>query len=274
MNAPAPQVQRHLVRTPAGYVHLRTTGEPDPDRPSLLFLHQVPASSRIWLPVMRGLAPLHCVAPDSLNLGESDSTPAPLDLGEQADLLWSAAQEVSPGPKVVVGHHTGAALAALIAARNAAEVRGLGLIGYPHYPSWQAKFAKFERLNPVQTDPQGEGVAAVWRFIQRAFATDADPDLVFDAFADRIRAGRIWYEGYVALFSSDLERIAVEARDDSRPTLLVAPERDVLSASADEVGALLGVEPVRTSGGAFVLTEDPPVVVAQVQALWQAVVRG
>jgi pimeloyl-ACP methyl ester carboxylesterase len=266
------RVDRHLVKTEAGYVHVRTTGEFADGRPELLLLHQIPASSRMWLPCMRELAPLPCIAPDSLNLGESDSTDRPLTLVEQADLLWEAVQQLRPGPKIVVGHHTGATLGALMAARHKADVLGLGLIGLPHYNHWKEKFAKFERLNPTGADPQGEGVAAAWRFIQRAFAPDADPDLVFDAFADRIRAGRVWYEGYVALWSADLDQITRDARDDSRPTVLVAPERDILSRTADEAAAMLGITPVRTPGGAFVMTEEPPVVTKVVRELYETVV--
>jgi pimeloyl-ACP methyl ester carboxylesterase len=253
-------VDRHLVRTELGYIHLRTTGTPTAGQPDLLLLHQVPASSRIWLPVMSELEPLSCVAPDALNLGESDHSPRPLTLAEHAELLWQASQQVRPGPKIVVGHHTGAAVAAALAAQHPTEVAGLGLIGYPLYPDWRTKFARFERLDPLVTDPQGEGVAAAWRFVRRAFAEDSDPDLVVDAFADRMRAGRVWYEGYVALFTSDLDAIAGAARDDARPTVVVAVDRDRLSAVADRVGEYLGVEPVRVPGGVFVLTEDPPVV--------------
>lgn len=102
--------ERHLVRTDAGHVHLRITGS-DTAGPELLLLHQVPASGRIWLPVMAELAPLPCVAPDMLNLGESDGTDPALTLEEHAEHLWQAVQRVRPGPKVVAGHHTGAALA-------------------------------------------------------------------------------------------------------------------------------------------------------------------
>lgn len=265
-------VRRHLVESPAGYIHVRTTGAPHQSQPELLFLHQIPASSRIWLPVMRELHPLPSIAPDMLNLGESDATDRPLTLVEQADLLWTASQAIWPGPKIVIGHHTGAAVAALMAARQRDNVVGLGLVGYPIYRTWQEKFAKFERLNPVVCDSEGEGVAAAWRFIRRAFAEDSNPELVFDAFADRIRAGRVWYEGYVALFTTDLDEVARQARSGERPTLLMAPERDVLSANADLAGELLNVAPVRTGGGAFVLTEDPTLVADQIRALHQQVV--
>lgn len=260
-------VERHLVHTPFGYVHLRTTGEPEPGEPDLLLLHQVPASSRIWLPVMQELAPLSCVAPDALNLGESDSTSRPLSLTEHAETIWQAAQSIRPGPKIIVGHHTGAVLAAVLATRHSEDVRGLGLIGYPVYADWRARFARFYRLNPTGTDDEGQGLAEVWRFVRIRFGENADPDLVFEAFADRIRAGRVWYEGYVALFTSDLEQIAIAARDDNRPTMVVGLDRDVLSVVNDRVAELLGVDPVRADGGVFALTEDPPLITDLVRRL-------
>jgi pimeloyl-ACP methyl ester carboxylesterase len=267
-------VERHLVGTSMGYVHLRTTGISIPGQPDLLLLHQVPASSRIWLRVMSELSPTSCVAPDALNLGESDQSPQPLSLADHAELLWQASQSVRPGPKIVVGHHTGAALGATLAATHTTDVVGLGLLGYPLYPDWQTKFARFERLDPLATDPQGEGVAAAWRFVRRAFAEECDPDLVVEAFADRIRAGRVWYEGYVALFTSDLDAIAAAARNDARPTMVVALDRDVLARAAGRVGELLGVEPVCVPGGVFALTEDPPMVAGLLRGLYARVTGG
>lgn len=256
------KVERGLVPTPEGYVHLRTTPG---DGPDVLLLHQVPASGRLWLPVMRSLAPLPCVAPDMLNLGESDATSRPLSLAEHARLLWDAVQEARPGPKVVVGHHTGAALAAVMAAEHPGDVVGLGLIGYPAYFDWRTRLSKFERLNPVPATP--DGVADVWRFIARAFADDADPDLVFDAFADRVRAGRVWYEGYAALWNADLAAVLAAARRPGRPTVVVAPDRDPLSELASEVGEILDAPVARIPGGTFVLTEDPAPLAAAVTDL-------
>ncbi|MFI0371882.1 alpha/beta fold hydrolase [Actinomadura sp. 1N219] len=260
-----PPVERRLVLTPEGYVHLRTTPG---DGPDLLLLHQVPASGRLWLPVMRSLAPLPCVAPDMLNLGESDATSRPLSLAEHAGLLWDAVQEARPGPKVVVGHHTGAALAAVMAAEHPGDVVGLGLVGYPAYFDWRTKLSKYERLNPVPATP--EGVADVWRFMARAFTEDADPDLVFDAFADRVQAGRVWYEGYVALWNADLRAVLAGARSPGRPTSVIAPDADALSALADEVGHILDAPVTRIPGGTFVLTEDPAALAAVLRDLWRS----
>lgn len=267
------KLERHLVGTEVGYVHIRTLGEPVPGEPEVLLLHQVPASSRIWVSVMEHLEGIATIAPDSLNLGESDGTAEPLTLEEQAEYLWQATQQLRPGPKVVVGHHTGAALATVLAQSHADEILGTVLIGYPYYANWKERFAKYERLNPAGTQPDGSGVAAIWQFVDRAFHPDTDRDLVFDAFADRIRAGRIWYEGYVALWNSDLTALAGNVKRHAGPALLVAPERDILSAKAEICAALLGAELLRTSGGAFVLTEEPVLVSSLLQDFYAKAVK-
>jgi pimeloyl-ACP methyl ester carboxylesterase len=268
-----------LVRTDAGYVHVRTSGSGA--GPELLLLHQVPDSSRTWLRVAAELAPLPCIAPDMLNLGESDATDRPLRLEEHAEYLWQAVQQLRPGPKVVVGHHTGAALAAIIAGAHADEVLGFGLIGYPYYPDWRDKLAKYERLNPVPVDADGAGVAAAWQFVRRAFGPDAEPDLIFEAFADRMRAGRVWYEGYVALWNADLEAIlrgaaasVASAIRPQRPTVVIAPERDPLSPQAEVVAGILGTAVTRIGGGSFVLREDPPSVAGPLCELYERATAG
>lgn len=253
-------IERHLVKTDAGYVHVRTLGGPVDGKPEVLLLHQVPASGRIWITVMEQMEGIATIAPDSLNLGESDGTAEALTLEEQAEYLWQATQQVRPGPKIVVGHHTGAALAAVLAATHADEILGTVLIGYPYYSSWKERLAKYERLNPAGTQADGSGVAAIWQFVDRAFHPDSDRDLVFDAFADRIRAGRIWYEGYVALWNADLTGLAGNVKRHPGPALLIAPERDILTAKAGTCAQLLGAELMSTTGGAFVLTEDPALV--------------
>lgn len=254
------EVERHLVKTDMGYVHVRTSGNGAAGQPHVLLLHQVPASGRMWAPVMDLLGEQSCVAPDNLNLGESDRTPRTLTLEEHAEYLWQVAQSLRPGPMIIVGHHTGAAIAAAMTAAHGDEIVGNVLIGYPYYSSWRERLAKYERLNPAGTQADGSGVASAWSFIHRAFEEDSDPDLIFEAFADRMRAGRVWYEGYVALWNSDLEGLAGAVAAHPGKKVLVAPENDILSKKADICAELLGSELLRTPGGAFVLTEHPEIV--------------
>lgn len=254
------ELERHLVKTDMGYVHVRTNGPAETEQPDLLLLHQVPASSRMWIPVMDLLGDHFCIAPDNLNLGESDRTPRALTLEEHAEYLWQVTQSLRPGPKIIVGHHTGAAVAAAMTAAHGDEIVGNVLIGYPYYASWRERLAKYERLNPAGTQADGSGVAAAWTFIHRAFEEDSDRELVFEAFADRMRAGRVWYEGYVALWNADLNSLAGVVAAHPGPKVLVAPETDILSQKAEICAELLGSELLRTPGGSFVLTEHPEIV--------------
>jgi pimeloyl-ACP methyl ester carboxylesterase len=251
------RIERHLVPTDVGYMHVRTTGAAGQAQPDILFLHQVPASSRIWLSVMNELGEFSSIAPDNFNLGESDATPRTLTLEEHADYLWTVTQQLRPGPKLIVGHHTGAAIAAVLADKYAEDIVGVIYIGYPYYRNWKERLAKYERLNPAGTQPDGSGAAYAWQFIDRAFLPESDRDLVFDAFADRMRAGRVWYEGYVALWNADLTEIAQTASTRAIPSLLLAPDRDSLSVHAETCAEILGAELREITGGAFVLTEDP-----------------
>lgn len=267
-------IERHLVATDIGYMHARTSGTAAEGAPDILLLHQVPASGRMWIPVMERLEEFSCIAPDNFNLGESDGTPEPLTLEQHAERLWQTAQALRPGPKLLVGHHTGAAIAAAITAAHGDEVIGNVLIGYPYYATWRERLAKYERLNPAGTDADGNGVAVAWQFIHRAFEADSDRDLVFDAFADRMRAGRVWYEGYVALWNADLPELARKVRAHAGRTILVAPENDILSAKAHACAELLGCEIIRTAGGAFVLTEHPEIISDLVRDFYRTEVQG
>lgn len=265
--------ERHLTETCHGYVHTRTHGPACRDASELLLLHQVPASSRIWAPVMEELSHRDTIAPDALNLGESDRTENQLTLEEHATALWQVTQALRPGPKILVGHHTGAALAAIIAQSHPDEVEGTMLIGYPYYSSWEEKLSKYARLNPAILEDDGRDLLDVWNFIRRAFNPGADRDLIFEAFADRMRAGRVWYEGYVALWNADLNGVLKGLKNLQAPTQVVAPDRDTLSTKAKQVAQISGADLIECEGGAFMLTEAPSALAAIIDDFARVVVR-
>ena len=216
---------------------------------------------------MGRLAPLPCVAPDFLDMGESDPLPRPLSLAEHAELLADVAEQVAPGPKIVVGHHTGAAFAAHVAATRREHVRGLCLIGYPLYDDWRDRYARFAYAKPTDVDDEGLLLAEKWRGTVSAYAPHVPYETRLSDFTDLLRAGRIWYASYVALFSTDLRALLAAARDDERPTVLVSPERDSLARYAAAAGEILDVEPVRIPGGGRVTVEQPDEVAAQIRPL-------
>jgi pimeloyl-ACP methyl ester carboxylesterase len=102
----------------------RTWGE----GPPVLLLHGLGASSRYWETLAEASSGYAATAPDLLGFGRSPKPPdAPYDVACHVAAL---APLLAPGA-VVVGHSTGAILAAALAAAHPARVGGLLLLGLP-----------------------------------------------------------------------------------------------------------------------------------------------
>ncbi len=253
-------MERALVSTPVGHIHLRLDGDPGA-QPTVLLIHQSPSSARMWLPVMAELAPdIRTCAVDLLGYGESDPPARQLSLEEHASLVVDAAREVTDGPLVVVGHHTGAVLAAEIAGSEPDLVGGLMLSGYPAYPDWQTKFSRLGPvLRPADISPEGTELLDIWRYVTGPLEDGPDPDVALTIMTDRLRAGRHWFTAYVQLLGADLPAILDRAASvaPGRPTSVLTADRDPLRGYADSVAVAFGVEPTSIAGTSWVSYEHP-----------------
>ena len=95
------------------------------------FVHGLGASARYWEPLRDTSIGYHGVAPDLLGFGRS---PAPPDAAYDIESHLSALSAVVPAGSLVVGHSTGALIAAALASRRPDLVCRLLLIGMPAYP--------------------------------------------------------------------------------------------------------------------------------------------
>lgn len=258
------------MATPVGHLHLRLHGDTAAG-PTVVLIHQSPSSGRMWLPVMEALAPaIRTCAVDLLGYGESDPPARQLTLEEHAALVVDAVREVTDDPLVVVGHHTGAVLAAEIAGSEAALVRGLLLSGYPDYPDWQTKFSRLgPALRPADVSREGTELLDIWRYVTGPLEDDPDPDVALTIMADRLRAGRTWFTGYVQLLGADLAAILDRAATAApgRPTSILTADRDPLRDYAATVAARFGVDPITIEGTSWVTYEHPDRVAAPIAEL-------
>ncbi len=136
-----PAVRRQLIDGLVGQHHLRLAAPAQPaGAPPLLCLHQSPKSGRVFerfLPVMA--RDRMVLAPDMPGFGESDPPPGPpdLELYAQANLaLLKALQEAgtcAPGPVDVLGYHTGAMVAVVMARLAPESVRRIVLVAVPFF---------------------------------------------------------------------------------------------------------------------------------------------
>ena len=98
--------------------------------PLVVLLHGLGASSRYWETLAEASSGYAGVAPDLLGFGRS---PKPADARyDAASHVEALGPVVAPGA-VVVGHSTGAILAAALAAARPADVRALLLLGLPAF---------------------------------------------------------------------------------------------------------------------------------------------
>src|SRR6056297_1462906 len=110
-------VARGYVDGPFGQIHYRqSTGT----GPSLVLLHQVPNSSEMFGPAFAELTAsgVHSVAYDTPGYGLSD-TPGHLpSIVDYATAIACAMRQLGLAGVTLLGHHTGAAIAAEIAVRE------------------------------------------------------------------------------------------------------------------------------------------------------------
>lgn len=99
--------------------------------PDVLFLHGLGASSRYWDTLVEAGGSYRGTAPELLGFGRS---PAPPAASYDVECHLDALEEILPANAVVVGHSTGAILAAALARRHPDRVRALLLLGLPAYP--------------------------------------------------------------------------------------------------------------------------------------------
>lgn len=121
------------VDTPMGQVHYRLLG---PEKgPVLLLLHQTPWSSIEWAYIQPCLSRLgiRSLAIDTPGYGLSDAPDGAPSIAQYADNIVPVLDRLHIRSVAVAGHHTGAAIAAALAARHPSRVTGLVLHGAPNY---------------------------------------------------------------------------------------------------------------------------------------------
>ncbi len=250
-------MRRHLVDTPEGQLHFLSAGALDSER-AVLFFHQSPSSGRMWSKVMGDLADrgVASVAGDMFDYGMSDRQPEPLSLKRHTDLLYEAARSLTSARLTVVGHHTGAVLAASCAARHPLD--GAVLMGYPLYGSWREKYQRLgARMEPDHFTADGSRLADLWRELNHSLEEDTPFSDRHGILVDRLSAGPLWYTAYAALLSTDLEATLGAASRSGVPLATVFATGDALSRLEPGITTLAGVEPTWVEGGPWVCVEHP-----------------
>ena len=217
-----PAVRRRYIDGPYGQIHVRAAGPADADKPPLILLHQTPLSGRMfdaWMPMLA--AQRQVIAVDTPGYGESDRPAVRPDAAGYADAILQAVTAAYGSPVDMLGYHTGAGLAALAAARQAAHVRRIVLIAMPYFDAAQrADFLASLAQGGEQYAEDGSHLLRHWQGSWRARAAGQSVESVARLVAEKLRPGDYREWALLSLMSEDLTPDLAAIR---QPALLVAP---------------------------------------------------
>lgn len=146
-----------------GQLHYRRAGTGN--RRPLLLLHQSPLSSNQFLPALPLLAEagLDALALDMPGFGLSDPLSEPRSLEGYAAAAAAAMDHAGWASADVLGHHTGAVVAAVLATTAPARVRKLILNGMPLLSEPEKAFFRGFYFGPVEPKADGSHLIDAWQ---------------------------------------------------------------------------------------------------------------
>jgi pimeloyl-ACP methyl ester carboxylesterase len=232
---PEPQnnaVRRQYLDGPFGQLHLRIA-RPDDGHitaPPLVLLHQSPLSGRMFDKLLPRLANRRlAIAVDTPGYGESDRPRERPSLAAYGDAIVETVARAYGGPFDLLGYHTGAAIAADVAARRPRDVRRLVLIAVPFFDAARrAELLRQFAAKPGYAD-DGSHLLPLWTGSFRARPEGQSLDDVARLVAEKQRAGLHGEWALAAAMEVDLAPALSALR---QPTLVLAPHDGLQDESA------------------------------------------
>jgi pimeloyl-ACP methyl ester carboxylesterase/catechol 2,3-dioxygenase-like lactoylglutathione lyase family enzyme len=251
------RIRREFVAARYGQLHLRRA---EPRQPGglhapVVLLHQTPLSSRMFSEFLPQIARDRTVlALDTPGYGESDGPPAPVLLGDYAEALHDVIAELKE-PVDLVGYHTGALIAAEIAARHPESVRRLVLISVPVF--------SVERRRTLQTTTalaeDGAPLLAEWKSTMSVRPPGQSLELAARIVAEKQRAGSraAWAMAAVQAYDPQPRLRLITA-----PTTIIRPKDGLWESGAVAAQLIPGARLIDAPQWAFGLFDAAPAEVA------------
>lgn len=215
-------MQRIFAETPGGQIHYRMEGSGEP----LLLIHQVPCSSAEFLEVIPRLSIYGKVlAIDLPPYGDSYKPIKELQIEDLGKIVLQFLDNLSIKQANIVGHHTGACVAAEIAAERPDRVKKLVLSGCPSW-SQEESLAWLNNPNyrPLEITPDGWFLKHIWRFTTERIPSD-QMEKAYELALEYMKAGTQSEDGHRAAFKY---RILPKLERIKAPTLALCGSKDVL----------------------------------------------
>ena len=226
--------RRGYLEGPAGQVHYRRAGE---GGEPLLLLHQSPLSSTQFDAVLPRLAAqgFDALALDLPGYGMSDEPAAGATLEDYAGIIPAAMGAMGWSRAHLLGHHSGAVLAAVYAAARPPGLDRLVLNGFPLLGEAERKhFATFH-FGPKEPKPDGSHLLVAWQNRLRATPGWADLALMHRYTVEGLHRGGSNWRMFPWVIAADMEPVL---RRIAAPTLLFTNTGEDLCASTRRAHAL------------------------------------
>ena len=258
---PAGSVRRAYLDGPFGQVHVRVAGRRG-SRPPLILLHQTPLSGRMFERIMPALAKARqVVAVDTPGYGESERPEARPTLAGYGDAILAALRPEFGDRLDLLGYHTGAVIAADLAARTGVA-RRLVLVSFPLFEAERraSLLAKMDAPEEPYSE-DGRHLLPMWTGTLGVRPEEQSMDDAARLVAEKLRPGRYREWALRSAMEIDLSPILKQI---GAPTLAIAPHDGLQEATAAASGLIPGSELVELPEFAYGLFDARPRTLATV----------
>lgn len=216
-----------------GQIHARAAGAGAP----VILLHQSPLSSAQFEAALPALAArgLSCLALDMWGFGMSDAPPSAPTLDDFASVIEAGLVHLGVAKAHLVGHHTGASVAARFAASRPDAVDRLVLNGCALLsPEEKAFFSTF-KFGPTDIAPDGSHLQQAWDTRVKATPGWSDLASMNRWVIEGLARGQTSWMAFPAVFASDM---AADLAAVTAPTLFFTNTGEDLYAATRRAHAL------------------------------------
>ncbi|MCS6947434.1 MAG: alpha/beta hydrolase, partial [Steroidobacteraceae bacterium] len=175
------------------------------------------------------------LAPDLPGYGQSDPNPEPNSLDRYAAILPAALRSRGWDSAHLVGHHTGAVVAACFARAAPAAVRRLVLNGFPLLSAEEREHFLSFYFGPPQPRADGSHLLDAWHNRLRSTPGWRDLDLMHRYTVIGLASGAHNWKAFPLIIAADLAQLL---RDLAVPTLLLTNTGEDLYAATQRCRAL------------------------------------
>ena len=242
-----------------GQIHYRADGSGDP----ILFLHRTPLSSDEYALVIPILAKQYrVIALDILGYGDSDKPPRPYQLSEYAQSVVDFMGGLGLEKVNLVGEHTGAAIAAEVAASHPDLVDNLILSGFPLFTDEELRMRRkdqvpehLSKFEPLQIKFDGSHMTEIWNISKRVLAGEP-PEILHSLVMAVLKSGPRNIESHLALWQYEPKNRLPLIQC---PTLVLMSRDDQFYAQGETIKNLIpkGRIAVIKGGGSFFPIQAP-----------------